>query len=332
MKSVKMHVLGKRVSPLLADLRCPKCHAVKLEEKGEGLVCRSCRAAYPVMNGVPRLLSVDSQLDAARELHSKTGDAMRQEYTAPTPTRRSLKKRLLGVLRPPEVMLNSNPDLQAPHTKALFEGAGPGMRVLNVGGGPRRYSEHEVSVNIDAFPNVDMVADAHNLPFADASFDAVFSVAVLEHVYNPETVAAEMMRVLRPGGVLYSEVPFFFFFHGYPNDFRRYTREGMRRLFGGLNELEIGIIIGPMSAMLQAGNIALNMLVPSRLAPLRSGLSGAYRWLTFPLKYLDIPLVRHHPDAHLLAAGFYAIGRKPAAAAEESVPPGLVPALHRDAA
>ncbi|MGQ0622874.1 MAG: methyltransferase domain-containing protein [Panacagrimonas sp.] len=313
--SSKMSPLGKRLQPLLSDLRCPKCQTGKLSERGEQLVCVICAAEYAVFGGVPRLLSVDSQLAAARELHSETGEAMREEYTAPKPSRPSLGKRLFGLLRPPEVMLNINPDLSAPHTRALFEGNGPAMRVLNVGGGPHRYTDHEVSLNIDSFPNVDLVGDAHNIPFASNTFDSTFCVAVLEHVYNPEKVASEMIRVLRPGGLLYAEVPFVFFFHGYPNDFRRYTREGMRRLFGELEDLEIGMISGPVSSFLQNGSILLQMFVPQRFPLARKAVSGAYRWLTFPLKYLDIPLVRHNPEAHLLAAGFYAIGRKPKLAA-----------------
>ena len=45
------------------------------------------------------------------------------------------------------------------------------------------------------------VADAEHLPFADASFDLVYSWGVLHH--SPDTQAAidEVWRVLRPGGV-----------------------------------------------------------------------------------------------------------------------------------
>jgi len=39
-----------------------------------------------------------------------------------------------------------------------------------------------------------------HLPFADASFDMVVSVWVLEHLETPENVFAEVWRVLRPGG------------------------------------------------------------------------------------------------------------------------------------
>jgi SAM-dependent methyltransferase len=39
-----------------------------------------------------------------------------------------------------------------------------------------------------------------HLPFADASFDMVVSVWVLEHLETPENVFVEVARVLKPGG------------------------------------------------------------------------------------------------------------------------------------
>ena len=44
------------------------------------------------------------------------------------------------------------------------------------------------------------VADAHELPFPDGSFDAAFSLRVFEIVGEPRRALAEMARVLRPGG------------------------------------------------------------------------------------------------------------------------------------
>jgi SAM-dependent methyltransferase len=43
---------------------------------------------------------------------------------------------------------------------------------------------------------------ATSLPFSDGEFDAIWTVAVLEHIPNPERALSEMRRVLRPGGLL----------------------------------------------------------------------------------------------------------------------------------
>jgi ubiquinone/menaquinone biosynthesis C-methylase UbiE len=44
--------------------------------------------------------------------------------------------------------------------------------------------------------------DAGALPFADASFDMVTCQTVLIHLHDPRVALAEMIRVLRPGGLL----------------------------------------------------------------------------------------------------------------------------------
>lgn len=45
------------------------------------------------------------------------------------------------------------------------------------------------------------LADAKGLPFADQSFDAIFSNTILHHIPDPRPFVAEAWRVLRPGGV-----------------------------------------------------------------------------------------------------------------------------------
>lgn len=51
------------------------------------------------------------------------------------------------------------------------------------------------------FPKLDLrVMDACELDFPDASFDAVYSFDVFEHLDRPEKAAEEIVRVLKPGG------------------------------------------------------------------------------------------------------------------------------------
>ena len=50
-------------------------------------------------------------------------------------------------------------------------------------------------------------ADALHLPFADASLDLVTALDVLEHLQDDRAAAAEIRRVLRPGGRVVVTVP-----------------------------------------------------------------------------------------------------------------------------
>jgi len=52
-----------------------------------------------------------------------------------------------------------------------------------------------------------LVCDAARLPFADVSFDFIFSSSVLEHIRDRSAVYRELRRCLRPGGVMVHIMP-----------------------------------------------------------------------------------------------------------------------------
>ena len=81
--------------------------------------------------------------------------------------------------------------------------------------------------------DVDQVADIHGLSdvFFSESFDAVVACSVFEHVQKPWIAANEILKVLKPGGVFFIQTHQTFPIHGYPNDYFRYTREGLETCF-----------------------------------------------------------------------------------------------------
>jgi SAM-dependent methyltransferase len=126
--------------------------------------------------------------------------------------------------------------------------ARPGeKRVLEVGaGGPlaarvaRLRGCKVTTLDIDPARSPDVVADVADLAaFADASFDAVFLLEVLEHVAAPERALDELRRVLAPGGALVLSTPFVFEIHEAPHDYYRFTEHGLRRLLRGFASCEI---------------------------------------------------------------------------------------------
>ena len=77
---------------------------------------------------------------------------------------------------------------------------------------------------------IDVFYDGNRLPFADASFDSIFSSEVFEHVFNLRDVLTELHRVLKPGGLILVTCPFAICEHEVPNDFARYSSYGLRDL------------------------------------------------------------------------------------------------------
>lgn len=193
--------------------------------------------------------------------------------------------------------------------KKFFRRFGPGLRLLNVGSGPTRL--HPDVINVDLFPfrHVDVLADATHLPFRDGTFDAVCSDQLLEHVPRPSDVVAEILRVTKPGGMIYLGVPFIYPYHPSPKDYGRWSIEGARSLLPDCEVLETGMAMGPTSGMLVVLSMWLSIAFSFGIRPLRTALKYFFMLLLFPFKFLDYLLV-HVPGAEDVAASVYVVARK----------------------
>lgn len=80
------------------------------------------------------------------------------------------------------------------------------------------------------------VIDAHKIDFPDNTFDAVFGMAVLEHLEDESWALKEIERVLKPGGIFITVVPAYMFLWGVQDEaahhYRRYTKGSLLKKIG----------------------------------------------------------------------------------------------------
>lgn len=186
----------------------------------------------------------------------------------------------------------------------------PDAKVLVVGAGDARFGApgggYVVYTDVALAQDTHLIADAHDIPFVDNTFDAVFAISVLEHVLDPYRVVGEMQRVLKPNGFVYAVTPFMQQVHMGPFDVTRFTHVGHRRLFRWFDEIRSGVSNGPGMAVAWAIEYWLSSWSEHRRV--RNLLRTLSRFLTWPFLLLDARLA-HKSGTYDCAAGFYFFGR-----------------------
>lgn len=188
----------------------------------------------------------------------------------------------------------------------VTESAGP---AVSIGGGPLRAHPGFLNLNLAPFPNVDVVGDAHRLPFASSTVGALHCEAVLEHLDRPQEAVAEMLRVLRPGGYVFAATPFLQAFHGYPDHFQNFTLAGHAALFSrsGFDVVDSGPCVGPAFTLVDLASNWAREHVPTRLLSRIAWLGVRLAGRVFV--QLDRLLLRSQ-SAHVLASTTFVLARK----------------------
>jgi len=94
-----------------------------------------------------------------------------------------------------------------------------------------------IGIDIEDGDNVDYVFDiTKNISglrkkTGIKQYSTIVAYHLLEHVTNPFEVAANIEKLLKPGGRLILSVPWVQAFHAYPDDFWRISFSGLRQLF-----------------------------------------------------------------------------------------------------
>ncbi|HEY0050099.1 MAG TPA: class I SAM-dependent methyltransferase [Pyrinomonadaceae bacterium] len=193
--------------------------------------------------------------------------------------------------------------------QSLIDSMPPDAVILNVGAGFTNLGERVINLDIFDSGTTDVIASSLEMPFADESGDLLILQGVLEHVVSADKTLEECFRVMKKGGLFYTEMPFLQPYHATPIDLRRTTLPGITELCLPLEEVEKGIHTGPASTItwivreLIAGLLAGGN---QRIFPYINSLVG---WVVFPFKYLDYWLEKK-PYLHCIASAVYYIGRK----------------------
>lgn len=175
--------------------------------------------------------------------------------------------------------------------------------ILDIGAGGRQIAPNVIGVDFILYKNTRVVSDIHSLSFANESVDTIFCTGTLEHIDNPIQALNEIHRILKPQGILHIEVPFMQPFHKDPEDYWRWTLDGIKLLASqnGFNELRSGPLIGSASAM--------NAIIVAYFQSwffnryIRKLIDMILSCCLFPFKFLDIILIKRSQD--LLSACYY---------------------------
>ena len=265
--------------------------------------------AFPIINGTPILISEAKSIFSFADFEAggvTTMDLRAETGRVSTPIQKL--KQALRKLVPPKSRSVSDFPADAALRQVLTDD--PSARVLVVGAGDDRFDAPQgtnvVYSDVALAPDTQLIADAHDIPFANGTFDAVFAIAVLEHVADPYRCVAEFQRVLRPRGLIYAATPFLQQVHMGEYDFTRFTALGHRRLFRWFDEIRSGVANGP--GMVVTWGLEYFLTSFSESHRTRSALANFSRLIGWPFLLWD-GLLAKKAGAYDCASGYYFFGR-----------------------
>jgi SAM-dependent methyltransferase len=145
---------------------------------------------------------------------------------------------------------------------------GKDLRVLDIGGRYQPYRplldgrvKQYVAVDVVRTLLVDVVARGQQLPFASDIFDLVIATAVFEYFPEPRAAAQEILRSLKPGGVLIMSVaavcP-----RATDEEYWRFLPAGVRFVLSDFSKVEIVPEVSSIGGFFRTNNWSLSILAP----------------------------------------------------------------------
>jgi SAM-dependent methyltransferase len=228
----------------LKQFLCPVCKKGEIINNQGEFICKNdeCNDSFLTILGKPVLVNFNNSVIQKEEILKKQGQSIihRNENKFIT----FLKKIIFGngyITKKNIAKISEDINIKI-DSKILVIGGG------TIGSGLNGFYKDFIN-NIDSFdiyysPNVDFIADAHDIPLMSDYYDLVIVQAVLEHVIDPFKVVEECFRVIKYGGHIYAETPFMQQVHEGPFDFIRFTDSGHRSLFQNFKQKKSGAIAG----------------------------------------------------------------------------------------
>ncbi|MCY1720526.1 methyltransferase domain-containing protein [Prolixibacteraceae bacterium Z1-6] len=203
-------------------LRCVKCNtrSLKISDSKAELVCSVCNQIYPVQNDVPILFQPDEEPEIFQsEIHKKQGtefkykehyqqDALDFDYFQEREKGTEHSERRVREFIFSQAPKNPNRILDVGCGNAwvaeLFCSSANEVISMDI-------SHTNVGKALEKYPyknHSGVVADVLNLPFRENSFDCIIASEIIEHVVHPNHFVENLIRILKPGGVLLVTTPY----------------------------------------------------------------------------------------------------------------------------
>lgn len=111
-----------------------------------------------------------------------------------------------------------------------------------------------------------------NAAVPDGHVSCVYSHDVFEHLNQPFDAAKEIHRMLAPGGVTFVDTLFAWRRHGVPNDYFRYTTDGLRSVFESAGFVTLETEYDMVERRRDLANSAANRVQPDALGGFRENI------------------------------------------------------------
>ena len=269
----------------LQNLICPICSSdIILKNKKffcKNSQCKMSLSNFKLINN--KLIMVDFDKSVLSEKRFKMSEG--KSNVVRTRKGNSIKKIIFKILNGSSVRTEKNLNYLSSKLKNRDS-----LNILIVGGGTigsgmnnfiKQHSNNITSFDVYESEYVDLIADAHSIPFKDSIFDLVIIQAVLEHVMYPNKVADECYRVTNSNGYIYAETPFLQHVHEGAYDFTRFTLMGKKVLFEKFYEINSGYIGGLGRTLLWSIEYTFAGIFRSRL------IGKIFKIIFFWIRFLD---------------------------------------------